>query len=650
LTFVSVAPEMVAAAATDLANIGSTIRAAHVAAATPATEILAAAEDEVSTAVAALFSGRAQDFQAMSARVAQFHEQFVQALNAGAGAYAAAEAANASSLQTLEQDVLGAINAPANVLLGRPLIGNGTNGAPGTGQAGGAGGILWGNGGNGGSGAPGQTGGAGGPAGLFGIGGTGGAGGTGVTGTSGAAGQMGGPGGPGGEGGVGGHGGLLFGHGGTGGDGGVGGTGGVGGGQDAATGIVGIGGPGGTGGVPGAGGAAGLFGSAGYPGVHGNTGATGGVGGPGFFHYDFTNNTGLPDNQVYVTIIGQTTPGQWSWVDQNGMAHIIDHNAANAPNHLTHDGVNYADMSFTLAQAGNHWIPPELQGARIMMSEKQPLYIAISNDNTGWTVPDPANSADPNYGTVYDWFEMTYKYGAIPFGGNTTQVDQFGFPYEFTLTQDSSGFSATRGLDLSRAQVFQQFTTTAPPEFQSLIIHDAGGDPLRIVAPRSVQPGGLSTWLDPSINDFWATYQTNQFDYNGPGYTVQGNVNASDQFVYSVTPTGGTPTMYTMTEPTTAQVFAANGPFVGTGQQGAFLAELNAAFNRGVATSPNQWANVADYYPTGGRWNNWAEFFHANSIDHRAYGFPFDDVNSQSSVLILDNSQPPTELSFNLGQ
>ncbi|WP_165609384.1 PecA family PE domain-processing aspartic protease [Mycobacterium alsense] len=77
----------------------------------------------------------------------------------------------------LEQGVLGVVNAPTNFLLGRPLIGNGIDGAAGTGQPGGPGGILWGNGGNGGSsGATGVAGGAGGPAGLIGNGGTGGAG------------------------------------------------------------------------------------------------------------------------------------------------------------------------------------------------------------------------------------------------------------------------------------------------------------------------------------------------------------------------------------------------------------------------------------------------------------------------------------------
>ena len=77
----------------------------------------------------------------------------------------------------VEQGVLGVINAPTNYLLGRPLLGNGTDGAAGTSQAGGPGGILWGNGGNGGSsGTSGLAGGPGGPAGLIGNGGTGGAG------------------------------------------------------------------------------------------------------------------------------------------------------------------------------------------------------------------------------------------------------------------------------------------------------------------------------------------------------------------------------------------------------------------------------------------------------------------------------------------
>ncbi|REQ17293.1 PE family protein, partial [Mycobacterium tuberculosis] len=70
MSFVSVAPEIVVAAATDLAGIGSAISAANAAAAAPTTAVLAAGADEVSAAIAALFSGHAQAYQALSAQAA----------------------------------------------------------------------------------------------------------------------------------------------------------------------------------------------------------------------------------------------------------------------------------------------------------------------------------------------------------------------------------------------------------------------------------------------------------------------------------------------------------------------------------------------------------------------------------------------------
>lgn len=53
MSFVIVAPEMVSAAATDLARIGSSISAANAGAALPTTQLLAAGVDEVSEAIAA---------------------------------------------------------------------------------------------------------------------------------------------------------------------------------------------------------------------------------------------------------------------------------------------------------------------------------------------------------------------------------------------------------------------------------------------------------------------------------------------------------------------------------------------------------------------------------------------------------------------
>lgn len=174
MSFVIAVPEVVDAAATELARIGSTISQANVFAAFPTTTIAAAGTDEVSTALAALFGSLGQEYQAISNQMAAFHDQFVRNLQASVNAYASTDAA--SAMAAAEQQLLDAVNAPTKALTGRPLIGDGADGiAPG--QNGGHGGWLLGNGGDGASGAPGQAGGRGGDAGLIGGGGRGGAGG-----------------------------------------------------------------------------------------------------------------------------------------------------------------------------------------------------------------------------------------------------------------------------------------------------------------------------------------------------------------------------------------------------------------------------------------------------------------------------------------
>ena len=62
MSYVIAAPELMTSAATDLATIGSTLSAAQAAAAARTTGIVAAAEDEVSAAIAAVFSAHGHGF------------------------------------------------------------------------------------------------------------------------------------------------------------------------------------------------------------------------------------------------------------------------------------------------------------------------------------------------------------------------------------------------------------------------------------------------------------------------------------------------------------------------------------------------------------------------------------------------------------
>jgi PE family len=123
MSFVNASPEYVAAAASDLANIGSAISSANSAALGPTSSVPAAGADVVSASIAALFDGHAQAYQALSAQAALFHQQFVQLMSGGATQYAGAEAANASPLQTAQQGVLS--GAPSQALTsGSSLIGS----------------------------------------------------------------------------------------------------------------------------------------------------------------------------------------------------------------------------------------------------------------------------------------------------------------------------------------------------------------------------------------------------------------------------------------------------------------------------------------------------------------------------------------------
>lgn len=107
MSFISVVPDVMTAASANLADIGSSLRAAHAAAASQTTVIAAPAADEVSAAITSFFGSAGQEFQALGAQAATYHENFVGALNAGLGQYVTAEAAN------VQQTVANVVSAPA---------------------------------------------------------------------------------------------------------------------------------------------------------------------------------------------------------------------------------------------------------------------------------------------------------------------------------------------------------------------------------------------------------------------------------------------------------------------------------------------------------------------------------------------------------
>ena len=93
MSFMTIRPDMLAAAASDLSLIGLAISADY-AAAGPMTAVVSAAADEVSALTATQFAAHAGLYHAVSAQAAA-HSMFVSTLGASAASYAAIEAANA---------------------------------------------------------------------------------------------------------------------------------------------------------------------------------------------------------------------------------------------------------------------------------------------------------------------------------------------------------------------------------------------------------------------------------------------------------------------------------------------------------------------------------------------------------------------------
>ena len=91
MAYVVADPEMMTAAASDLASIGSNISAAHMAAAARTVAVIPAGADEVSAAAAHLFSQFGRDYQAAAADAVGVGQQFELLLAAAATSYANAE-------------------------------------------------------------------------------------------------------------------------------------------------------------------------------------------------------------------------------------------------------------------------------------------------------------------------------------------------------------------------------------------------------------------------------------------------------------------------------------------------------------------------------------------------------------------------------
>ena len=351
---------------------------------------------------------------------------------------------------------------------------------------------------------------------------------------------------------------------------------------------------------------------------------------------------------VYWAIIGKDwTTGKFVWVDASGKL-IPMSTADNGA--LTKNGVAYTNYFHTIAQASSVTIPP-INSARMMLSVGGPMYIRVNQDvngNIGYAGANIENPSDPNIDVTFDFMEMAIL-PTTGFYGNTTRVDQFGFPVTLRL-QGLGGYDQTVGETATRASLFSAWASSVPAQFQGLA--QAPYSPYRIVAPAHATfatNGANAHYLDSYIQGLWSKYASQTLTFTDQQGTFTGHV-VNGQFQF----TDGQGTYTIQRAPTTQEALLGSGVLNdATGQtpgtpgydkQLQIQAQMCAAINRHIVEDPAHWSTPSYFYASPS--NSYAKFWHDHSLNALAYGFAYDDVGGFSSSL---HTEAPTVATVTVG-
>lgn len=350
------------------------------------------------------------------------------------------------------------------------------------------------------------------------------------------------------------------------------------------------------------------------------------------------NKTGgkYADNQIYWCVLGYNSSNQLCYLDTNG--NLIPANTG--MNTIEKNGRKCANICHPISEKSWVYLPSIVSG-RMYLSYGSPVYITFNqaaDGRIGYAGPDLNNTSDPNQDVLFEFAEFTVT--GREYWGNTTRVDFFSFPM-VTRLYGTGGFDNRPGDyptydkvvgDIgTRTDIFNKFKNNAPSEWKTLV------DDKRIMAPckKTFNEGqAYSRYFDNYINEFWNKYSSQDLVFQCEAGTFTGRVQG-DVMRFTKAGDGGT---YYVYKPTTQDVLEGKGNFNrGNSTELVIEAQLCAAFNRGVATDPANYNNPSAYYKNN-TYNWYSRFWHENSVSNLAYGFCYDDVNDQSTLLHYTNA------------
>jgi hypothetical protein len=341
----------------------------------------------------------------------------------------------------------------------------------------------------------------------------------------------------------------------------------------------------------------------------------------------------------------------------------------------------YPLSSFPISNGQYQLQVPYTTSGRIYFSFAQKLDLTVvvgrdlHNKAVSLTVaePDPFDTQDVNFATIYDKIEYTYNDKGVWI--DTTAVDFFALPLALTLNGELVGFTQSREAILSR------LTQTFIGDWASLVVRDpldpSGANILRVVAPNKAIGRSTDTenfnehYLDAPIRAIWEYYQNHTIiiDCSELNGTVVSDVRAKTldstaaHFTGRSIHNGGAAT-FTFTNsandtiavniPSSNDVFGASGVLnaIPHTAQSVIVRNIAAALNVGVLPladgtmlnkaqfllMQSQYYHNSSLLPpnlsTQPQYNLYAQALHG--LSKHIYAFAYDDVLSQDSTLFTD--------------
>lgn len=309
------------------------------------------------------------------------------------------------------------------------------------------------------------------------------------------------------------------------------------------------------------------------------------------------------------------------------------------------------------------------------------------------TYTQPVWTGFPGSLTLFDWIEFSYD-SEGNFNGNTSQVNQFGFPLMLTGYPMGGQAQPIQGVfDIPRADILNEIAAGPAPFWGSGVAipipsgceaaYPANTGYLRALSPDTISASSstlaaeLNTYFDSVITTAYQAWQSTPIvvtdvatgSYTGVVFPVQGAnittptdyptgslafyqgsfatmtdlaqaLNSSDPPAFGFYLIGASSNLITSND----IWLCANSLATGGAAQLNVGKNLAAAFNRGIVvaadgtviTSLNDGTcaqSAATFYPDGGTSNAWAMAFHTWNKNGLAYGFPYDDVCNQNPTI-----------------